>query len=177
MWGKVNFSTCPMYAKSHANGTKLTKLEDEVSAIHVTINEINTEQRLTMESHITMKEDIKSMKDSLTSHMTEEAVHHKNTADAITGLTENVHTLLNGSEAHRKEREKREELAEKQQESWRSLWFRVGGSIFLVVILALGGFMWKSLTYYSTATATHAIQKEILHNEKKVLYYDERRRR
>lgn len=174
MWGKqkIEFTACPMYHRSHANGTKLTQLEADMHSITNGLTKLNVEQSEVMRNQVDMKAEVKEFRLALEAHMEDEVEHHSNTSKAMHSLADSVKDLVTDNKEHRKLREKLEIETSKKQDDWRKLWFRIGGSMLLVIILAIGGFVWTSLDYYTTARQAQKVQKEILHNQNKFIDHE-----
>jgi len=171
MWGKqkIDFKLCPMYHRSHNNGTKLTELESDMHSVTNALTKLNVEQTQVMQNQIDMKVEVKEFRLSLENHMEDEIEHHAGTNRAIDNLAESVTELVRANKSHMEAREKLEEESIRKQDDWRKLWFRIGGSIFLVILLAVGGFVWTSLDYYTTARQAQKVQKAMLQNQETLI--------
>ena len=171
MWGKqkVEFTTCPMYHRSHENGTKLTVLEKDMHSVTNGMTKLNAEQSEVMRNQVDMKAEVKDFRIALEAHMEDEVEHHSNTNKAMHSLADSVKDLVADNKEHRKLRERQELDATKKQDDWRKLWFKIGGSVMLAILLAAGTFIWTSLEYYTTARQAQKVQKAILVNQETIL--------
>jgi len=169
MWGKVKFSECPMYHRSKHNGTKLDDLDLEIKDVQKTVNKIELEHSINMQSTVAMKEKIVELTQSVESLMEDEAEHHQTTSHAVESLAVSVNNLIGIQEKQRLDREARELQAIKDSKEWKQWWMKIGGTVVTVVILGIGTMLYNTWKYGNELQHAKIMQESILSNQEKVL--------
>lgn len=186
LWNNRDWSSCPMYHKSRANGTTLEKLEESFNVLSEEVHKMELEQSITMQTQLQLKNDVAYLKEEFNSlgslvksHMEDEAEYHINNnnsfnemSGAIMELTTTVQSVIGDNQQERVRREKAEELKAKQSDDWRKLWFRIGGSIALAIMIAIGAFLWGLVVDYNNKVHVQAVQEAILSNQEQLMSDD-----
>jgi len=165
MFGKVKFSECPMYHKSKHNGIKFNDLDIEIKNVQKTVNNIEIEHRINLQSTESMKEKIDKLDEALMAHMEDETQHHINTSRAIDSLASSVESLIGNQEQHRVFREEKERKTEMEAEKWKVWWMKIASTIISVIIIGIGTIVYGTWKYGNELQHTKSIQQAILTNQ------------